>query len=162
MLQSLGVPTPEFLGYATYPAGPGLRRVDVLSRYVPDAWDFGAVLRSAAPRLTREQATAAVLALLTALATAHAVHSDLNVKNILLVPDASQWTAWVLDVDVVQFRDMPPAGVMALNMRRLARSIRKWHARHTLTLDEAWLAELEAQAMAFTARASDVRAAPTA
>jgi hypothetical protein len=42
----------------------------------------------------------------------------------------------------VNFRDIPREGVMALNMRRLLRSIRKWHVRHELPLDEKWLAEL--------------------
>ncbi len=151
LLRTHGVPTPELLGYALYPAGPGLRRVDVVSRYIPDSWDFGAVLAGVAPNLDRERAVRAVLPLLAQLAGARAVHPDLNVKNILLVRDtANAWHAWVLDVDVVSFRDIPPAGVMAINVRRLLRSIRKWHARHDLPLDEPWLAGFVRAALAAT------------
>jgi 3-deoxy-D-manno-octulosonic acid kinase len=143
LLRARGVPTPELLGYALYPAGPGLRRVDVVSRYVPDAWDFGAVLSGSAPRVHARDVTPAVLRLLRQLVSAGAVHSDLNVKNILLTRlRGGEFSAMVLDVDVVNFRDIPREGVMALNMRRLLRSIRKWHVRHELPLDEKWLAEL--------------------
>lgn len=141
LLRASGVPTPELLGYALYPAGPGLRRVDVVSRYVPDAWDFGAVLAGTAPRMNAGDVTPAVLQLLRQLADVSAVHSDLNVKNILLVRALKgEISAMVLDVDVVNFRDIPREGVMALNVRRLLRSIRKWHVRHDLALDEQWLA----------------------
>ena len=148
MLRAHGVPTPELLGYALHPAGPGLRRVDVLTRYVPDAWDFGAVLAGLAPAPDRAQASRAVVTLLAQLAEARAVHPDLNVKNILLVRDGpGRWVAWVLDVDVVRFRDLPPAGVLAVNVRRLERSIRKWHTRHELALDASWLAEFTRAAL---------------
>jgi 3-deoxy-D-manno-octulosonic acid kinase len=143
LLRARGVPTPELLAYALYPAGPGMRRVDVVSRYVPDAWDFGAVLAGSAPRMSAGDVTPAVLQLLRQLADVRAVHSDLNVKNVLLVRAPNgEFSAMVLDVDVVSFRDMPREGVMALNVRRLLRSIRKWHVRHELPLDETWLAEL--------------------
>ncbi len=143
LLRARGVPTPEMLGYALYPAGPGMRRVDVISRYVPDAWDFGAVLAGTAPRMNARDATPAVLRLLRQLANVGAVHADLNVKNILLVrTQHGDVNAMVLDADVVSFREMPREGVMALNMRRLLRSIRKWHVRHELPLDEQWLANL--------------------
>ncbi len=150
MLREHGVPTPEMLGYALYPAGPGLRRVDVLSRFVPDAWDFGAVLLDAAPGVEREQGVRAVLTLLAKLAAARAVHPDLNVKNMLLVREAGGLHAWVLDVDVVTFRGMPTAGVMALNVRRLVRSIRKWHVRHERAVDEQWLAGFAQSGLAAT------------
>lgn len=148
VLRQVGVPTPELLGYALYPAGLGLRRVDVLSRYVPDAWDFGAVLLDAAPGMEREQGVRAVLLLLAKLAAARAVHPDLNVKNMLLVREAGTLHAWVLDVDVVTFRSMPPAGVMALNVRRLVRSIRKWHMRHDRAVNEQWLTGFAQSALA--------------
>lgn len=147
-LRQHGVPTPELLAYALYPAGPGLRRVDVATRYVPDAWDFGAVLLGAAPGIAPDAAERAVLVLLAQLAGARAVHPDLNVKNILLVPEAGAVAAWVLDVDVVSFREQPPIGVMARNVRRLARSIAKWHSRHERTLDEPWLNGLVQSALA--------------
>ncbi len=147
-LRQHGVPTPELLAYALYPAGPGLRRVDVATRYVPDAWDFGAVLLGTAPDIARDVAERAVLVLLAQLAGARAVHPDLNVKNILLVPQPEGLAAWVLDVDVVSFREQPPIAVMARNVRRLARSITKWHSRHERVLDEQWLNGLVQSALA--------------
>lgn len=151
LLRRHGVPTPELIGYALYPAGPGMRRVDVVSRFVPDAWDFGAVLAGAAPKIDREAACRAILKLLTQLAALGAVHSDLNVKNLLLVRDAAQLLhAWVLDVDVVSFRQVPPESVMAMNVQRLTRSIRKWHRRYELTLDETWLTGFVTSALAAT------------
>jgi 3-deoxy-D-manno-octulosonic acid kinase len=140
-LEARGIDTPEVLAYALYPAGPGLRRVDVCTRFVPDSWDFGAVLAGLAPRIERGAAERAVLDLLVRLARAGVVHPDLNVKNILLVPDGGSGAprAWLLDVDVVQFRSAPTPQLMHRNVGRLVRSIRKWHRRHDLPLDDAWL-----------------------
>ncbi len=150
-LRAQGVPTPELIGYALYPAGPGLRRVDVVSRFVPNAWDFGAVLSGTAPKIERDAACGAIVPLLAQLAAIGAVHPDLNVKNILLVRDESQaLRAWVLDTDVVSFRATAAASVMALNLRRLTRSIRKWHDRRELPLDAAWLAAFVQSALAAT------------
>lgn len=150
VLQARGVPTPPVVAYALYPAGPGFRRVDVASKFIPKAADFGAVLQGLAPMIAVSEATPKVVSLLHQLAAAQAVHPDLNVKNILLSragtdakTGSSVVDAWVLDVDVVRFRELPPAAVMVLNLRRLVRSIRKWHARHDLPLDEAWLREFQ-------------------
>ena len=151
LLRTHGVPTPELIGYALYPAGPGMRRVDVVSRFVPDAWDFGAVLANAAPTIDRQSACRAILPLLTQLAAVGAVHPDLNVKNILLVRDEAQHLhAWVLDVDVVSFRPVAVESIMALNVQRLTRSIRKWHRRQEVPLDERWLTGFGKAALAAT------------
>lgn len=154
VLQTRGVPTPPVLAYALYPAGPGLRRVDVASQFIPKAADFGAVLRGSAPMISVAEATPHVVRLLHKLAEAQAVHPDLNVKNILLSrPSAgtfeprTEMNAWVLDVDVVRFRELPVATVMAMNVRRLVRSIRKWHVRHRLPLNNGWLQEFEQATM---------------
>lgn len=149
-LQARGVRTPEVLAYALYPAGPGLRRVDVCTRFVPDAWDFGAVLAGHAATIARPIAERAVIRLLAQLAREGVLHPDLNVKNILLVPTTGRETidAWLLDVDVVEFRTTPARQLLALNLARLERSIRKWHARHDRALDETWLAGFLASAVA--------------
>lgn len=149
-LRQLGVPTPEILAYALYPAGPGLRRVDLATRYMPDAWDFGAVLLGTAPGISRDDAERAVLALLRQLAGARAVHPDFNVKNILIVPHAGGMAAWVLDVDVVSFREQSAMGVMVRNLRRLIRSIAMWHRRHERALDQTWLDGFAQSALAAT------------
>ncbi len=151
LLRTHGVPTPELIGYALYPAGPAMRRVDVVSRFIPDAWDFGAVLTGSAPGIDRESACHAILPLLAQLAAVGAVHRDLNVKNILLVRDgAGLLHAWVLDVDVVSFRQVAAESVMAMNVQRLTRSIRKWHRRHELPLDAPWLTGFAESALAST------------
>ncbi len=147
-LRSRGIETPEVLAYALYPAGPGLRRVDVCTRFVPDSWDFGAVLAGLAPGIERGAAERAVLELLERLARAGVVHPDLNVKNILLVPNGiGTPRAWLLDVDVVQFRSGPTSQLMHQNVGRLVRSIRKWLRRHDLPLDETWLAGFASSAL---------------
>lgn len=144
-LAERGIHTPELLAYALYPAGPGLRRVDVCTRYVANAWDFGAVLAGVAHGVERGAAERAIAGLLGRLARAGVVHPDLNVKNVLLVPGAeSTPAAWLLDVDVVQFQHGLPLPIMRRNLRRLMRSIRKWHDRHEVPLDEEWFAAFAA------------------
>ncbi len=65
-------------------------------------------------------------ALLGALTQAGAWHPDLNVKNILLVPDdAGELHPAVLDVDRVRFVPPGDPDVGAQNLGRLDRSIRK-------------------------------------
>jgi tRNA A-37 threonylcarbamoyl transferase component Bud32 len=140
-LAARGIETPEVLAYALYPAGPALRRVDVCTRYVPNGWDFGAVLDGVAEGVERSAADRAAVALLARLAHTGVVHPDLNVKNILLAPrDGDGPAAWLLDVDIVTFDDGPPHAIMQRNLARLARSIRTWHRRHAMPLDTAWLA----------------------
>jgi tRNA A-37 threonylcarbamoyl transferase component Bud32 len=147
-LRDAGIETPELLAYALYPAGPGLRRVDVCTRYIAHGWDYGAVLAAHATGIDRDAADAAVLDLLARLARAGIVHPDLNVKNVLLVPDEQgALCGWLLDVDVVRFTDQSARSTMQHNLDRLARSIRKWHRRHELPLAEGWLRQLCAHAV---------------
>ena len=144
-LRALGVPTTELLGYARYPAGPTLRRVDVASRFVPGAADFGTVLAALAPTVTANHAMPAVVELLAQLARHRVHHPDLNVKNILLSRDAAgALHALVIDVDVIRFdMERAPERVMDMNLRRLTRSIRKWRARFGIDAGEDALAALE-------------------
>ncbi len=147
-LRARGIDTPDLLAYALYPAGPGLRRVDVCTRYVPDSWDFGAVLGGLAPVVRRADAERALVDLLVRMARAGALHPDLNVKNVLLVaqPDGAL-RAWLLDVDVVELLDNAAIAVMRSNLNRLSRSIRKWYARHDMPADEPLIASLAVSAM---------------
>lgn len=130
-LAELGVPTPEVVAWATYRAGPLLRRADVATREVPGARDLAAALSDAATPADRAAPLAATARLLDALAAAGAVHPDLNIKNVLLRPDAEGGLrALVLDVDRVRFTTAPPAHVRARNLSRLLRSLRKWERAH--------------------------------
>jgi tRNA A-37 threonylcarbamoyl transferase component Bud32 len=105
-LREVGVATPEVIAYATYPAGPGLRRADVVTREVAG----------------REPETpAAAESLLGAMARTGAVHPDLNMRNVLV----DGMTVYVLDVDRVYFLAPGDPRVDARNRARLLRSARK-------------------------------------
>ncbi len=137
-LAQAGVPTPELLAYAIYPAPLGLRRADVVTREVPDSFDLSVVLTQPDAEL-RARAWAAVAELLQRLAAAGARHHDLNVKNILLHERGDSLEALVLDVDRVTFDSGDP---MAANVGRLSRSARKWRDRQGASVDESELAVL--------------------
>lgn len=128
-LLDAGVPTPELVAYVLYPAGPLLRRVDVMTRLVDDGRDLPTFL-GGAPRPRREEAFDAVARLLRLLAACGARHPDLNLKNVLLAPDdTGALVAWVLDVDRIYFGEPGDAGIGEANLRRLARSAEKWRSK---------------------------------
>lgn len=137
-LARAGVPTPELVAYAIYPAPFGLRRADVVTREVAESFDLSAVLTNDDPAL-RARAWAAVAELLKRLAAAGARHHDLNVKNVLLHVAGDSLEALALDVDRVTFE---AGDVMAANVARLSRSARKWRARQGAAVDESELAIL--------------------
>lgn len=154
-LQRAGVPTPAMLGFAVYPAILGLKRVDVMSRLVPDSQDLSHVLMStdAGDRARAWHATALLTA---ALSLAGARHHDLNVKNVLLFGSE----ALVLDVDRVTFGG---AGVEVLdaNLARLFRSARKWREVHGARVTDAELDEVAAVARAAFARTEEPGVSPS-
>ncbi len=135
-----GVPTPEFVAYATYPARLGFRRADVATREVAGGFDFSDVLTRPDASL-RARAWTAIADLLRRLASAGARHHDLNVKNVLLHERGNALEALVLDVDRVTF-ESGGGDVMAANVARLTRSARKWRERHGASVDESELAIL--------------------
>jgi hypothetical protein len=154
-LRELGVDTSEILAYVLYPAGPGLRRIDVASRFMPDTIDFGTVLTGAAPALNRASTLTAIRELLVALASHRALHPDLNVKNILLRRDAIERTATghvsaiVIDVDVVHFEPQrDPHDVMSANLSRFVRSIRKWRTHFGVDIGDDVIAGFEQECRA--------------
>jgi 3-deoxy-D-manno-octulosonic acid kinase len=128
-LAHAGVPTPELVAYALYPAGPLLRTADVATREVEGGRDLAAALAGDLAGLGADSTTAALTAvaeLLRHLAAAGARHPDLNVKNILLGPArAGAPRAYVLDVDRVTFEAPHSPRLAAANFARLARSLRK-------------------------------------
>ncbi|HSJ65972.1 MAG TPA: lipopolysaccharide kinase InaA family protein [Gemmatimonadaceae bacterium] len=125
-LERLGVPTPELLAYATYPAGGPLRRADVATREIAGGRDLGALLAGTTPGEDRAPAWAAVAQLLGAMSEGGVRHPDLNAANVLLAPDDNGAPeAWLLDVDRVWFDRPGDSRVMDANLRRLLRSVRK-------------------------------------
>jgi hypothetical protein len=127
-LQRRGVPTPEVVAYASYPADALRRRADVVTREVPRSRDLLAALIGA--DLARKQAAAAATGLLLhRMSLASARHPDLNIKNILLAdaPDGA-FEAYVLDVDRVWFDAPGSVRATLANWRRFSRSVQKHRA----------------------------------
>lgn len=138
LLARVGVPTPPVVGFACYIVGPMVRRVDVLTAELPGL-DLGSALREAKSPAERSALVAPVAALLGAMGRAGAWHPDLNVKNILLVPDESgELHPAVLDVDRVSFVPPGDPNVRDANYERLRRSVEKWRNVHGVgfTVDE--------------------------
>jgi 3-deoxy-D-manno-octulosonic acid kinase len=142
-LRAAGIPTTDVLGFARYDAGFGLCRVDVLSRFINEAYDLGVIAAGLVPDMRCDEALAATLVLLQQLAGAGVHHPDLNVKNILLVRDDDQrLTAHIIDVDVVRWNPSRPyAETMRANVDRLARSMRKWRTHFGCEVSDAVLAQ---------------------
>ena len=123
-LADAGVPTPDVLAYAVYPAIGPFARADVATRLLrglglPEAW-------KAATSHDERWALIEVLSrLLGALRRAGAHHPDLNVRNVLVLDAAPGPTAAILDVDRVTFGTPGDATLAGRNVRRLLRSMAK-------------------------------------
>lgn len=142
LLQQAGVPTPPVAGYAVYRAGPLFRRADVMTVELPGD-DLGAAILGATSDDARRRLVPPVAELLGALTQAGAWHPDLNVKNILLVPDdAGELQPAVLDVDRVRFVPPGDPNLRDANFQRLARSLAKWRRLHGAGLTDDNLREI--------------------
>ena len=142
-LAAAGIPTPELIAYAIYPAAGIFARSDVMTRRLPEGNDFPAAWGKQAGG-DRDALLAAVAVLLKSLAAVGAWHADLNFKNIYIAGSGTDLTAYLLDVDRVTF----PGGneIDVRNFRRLARSARKWREKCGLDFSEESLARLAALA----------------
>jgi tRNA A-37 threonylcarbamoyl transferase component Bud32 len=136
-LRKLGVPTPEIVAYALYPPGGLLQRSDVCSREIAGSRDLAQILARDGGT-ERAAAFAATAELIASLARAGARHPDLNAKNVLLTYE----TAYVLDVDRMTIGGKPEA-VLAGNLARLARSLRKWRDQFGARVSERDITALE-------------------
>jgi len=126
-LRAAGIATPEVLAVAVYPVAAILRRADVVTREISNAFDLAVALMSddAAMRASALNATASLVAALSDVA-AH--HPDLNVKNVLLQPGQNGRPAgYVLDVDRIRFVN-ERSRALNRNVARLVRSARKWQS----------------------------------
>ena len=142
-LAAAGIPTPEVIAYAIYPAAGVFARSDVMTRRLPEGDDVPAAWKKAS-KGGRDELLVAVARLLSALARAGAWHADLNLKNIYIAGSGADLTAYLLDVDRVTF---PGGGdIAARNLARLVRSARKWRTRWGLDFDEDSLTRLAALA----------------
>jgi 3-deoxy-D-manno-octulosonic acid kinase len=164
MLRAFGIPTSHVLGYARYAAWPGFRRVDVVTRYIPDAYDLGMVAAGLAGQIDRDEALAATIRLLAQMAAHGVSHPDLNVKNVLVREHArGELEALVIDVDVISVDDVrSPVDTMRANVARLLRSMRKWRSQFGCDVAEARMTAFANEAMAATpARAALVNTTTT-
>ena len=144
-LADAGVPTPEVLAYAVYPAFGPFVRADVATRLLrgvtlPEAWN------AAATEDARSALADALAALLAALRRAGAHHPDLNVRNVFVLDGASGPTAAVLDVDRVTFGAAGDPALAALNVRRLLRSMAKERVGYGVNLTSRQAQRLNATA----------------
>lgn len=135
-LAGAGVPTPEVVAYAVYPATWPFARADVVTRRLrgsdfPDAW------RAAPDASARRAMIDALAVLLRQLQRAGALHPDLNLKNVLLVVSDDEPTAFVLDVDRVAFGEPETRDIGRRNLERLLRSSRKWRELWGIDLEDA-------------------------
>lgn len=120
--RSRGVATPLVQCGAWYPAGV-FRRFDIATEYIPESHDLSTVLfADVAPS---DHALASTAQLIRAMVNGGLNHRDLNVKNILLAPDA----AYVLDLDRCSIADrLAPADAHAMRAR-FFRSVNKWESK---------------------------------
>lgn len=149
-LRKLGVRTPRLVAYVVYPAGPMLRRLDVATREVPNAYDLADVFSSPLSRENKQEALAAISELISALTHAGAHHADLNLKNIVVSREGdpeNRIRAYVLDVDRVKFNVPGDPLVARANMQRLMRSLEKVRSRGEIFLEESDIRWLERRAM---------------
>lgn len=138
-LAAAGIPTPEVIAYAIYPAAGIFARSDVMTRRLPEGNDFPAAWEKL-NGADRNSMLVAVARLLGSLARAGAWHADLNLKNIYIAGTGADLTAYLLDVDRVTFPG--GSGIAARNLKRLERSARKWRVRWGLDFDEDSLSRL--------------------
>ena len=142
-LAAAGVPTPEVIAYATYPAGAVFRRSDVATREVVGGRDLAQRLSATEPADRRAAALTATAELLRALQRAGARHPDLNVRNVLIVDtEDGSCRALVLDVDRVVFGQPDDARCGTANVRRLLRSARKLRSQGRIVIGDDELAGL--------------------
>jgi hypothetical protein len=141
-LAQAGVPTSEVLAFAIYPAFGPFARADVATRRLlggdfPEAW------RVARSDTERKGIMSATATLLMRMRDAGALHPDLNLKNVFIAGSGADRTAFILDVDRVEFGERGSQVIGARNLSRFLRSARKWNTEQRLDVDwETHLAPL--------------------
>jgi hypothetical protein len=143
-LAATGVPTPDVVAYATYPAWLGaFRRADVATREIVGGRDLTSILAPTSRGHDISAVIAATATLLRTLARAGARHPDLNLGNVLIEGDPPR--ALVIDVDRIVF-DSPGEAVAEANVRRLVRSATKLRALGRIEITDQELSRLTAAA----------------
>ena len=122
-LNRMKIPTPQVEAVLFYPAGPFVR-IEVATRQIPESQDLVQRLASRPAPGQRSLIFSAVRKLLSQLHRQGIRHPDLNARNLLLSSSGS-YTAWLLDVDAVQFDAPSSPTVDTANRNRLLRSLLK-------------------------------------
>ncbi|MBM4193401.1 MAG: hypothetical protein FJ202_03345 [Gemmatimonadetes bacterium] len=133
-LAEVGVRTAAVIGYAEYSVGGAFFRADVVTEFV-EGVDLVTALN--APDAAVKSIATGVEDLLRRLGHAHAVHPDLNARNVLVNRNETV----VLDVDRIAFGEPNQARAQALCAMRLAHSLRKLRASRALQISDGALAE---------------------
>jgi len=139
-LRAMGVSTPEVVGFVVYPAGPVLRRGDVVTRELHGD-DLGSLLDPRVGDDRRNLALEATANLIGALSRAGAHHPDLNLRNVLIDRSESP-QAWVLDVDRVRFHVPGTPMIAPANIERLERSLKKRKDLREIEITDAEIVKL--------------------
>jgi len=134
-LAAAGVRTPTVLMYGVERVAALFRRADVVTQLVDESRDLATYLLPGEPAESRAAAWRATRELVATLDAGNARHHDLNVKNVLLARCEGALSAWVLDVDRVEFTSA--AAARAGNAARLLQSARKWRDQRGGELHEA-------------------------
>ncbi|MEO6525283.1 MAG: lipopolysaccharide kinase InaA family protein [Gemmatimonadaceae bacterium] len=141
-LRALGVATPEVVMYGITPAMLVFQRADVVTRELENGRDLAAFMGMDESSDARAAAWEATRRLVRTMNAAGVRHHDLNVKNVLLAPEAGL-SAYLLDVDRVTLGTPGSADVVRGNTARLLRSARKWRDERGATFDEREIADLD-------------------
>jgi hypothetical protein len=128
------VPTSEVIAYAVYPVLGLFARADVATHRLEGA-DLPGAWRAAHTDARRAELVTALATLLDRMQAAGVVHPDLNLKNVFMTAEAGRLTAFLLDVDRVEFLADSRAEVGRRNLARLVRSAEKWNREHALGMD---------------------------
>ena len=139
-LHRMKIPTPQVEAVLFYPAGPFVR-IEVVTRKIPESQDLVQRLASRPGPAERYRIFSAVCKLLAQLHRQGIRHPDLNARNILLSGKGSS-TAWLLDVDAVQFDTPSSTTVDTANRNRLLRSLLKRARLGDLGWSESEVAKL--------------------
>ena len=135
-LIQVGVPTPQIQAVLFYPIGFFVR-TEVVTSFVSGGRDLNDLLSTRPLAGQRTRIFSSVRRLFEQLKRHGIRHPDLNARNILLAQAGSgSWTAWLLDVDAVRWREPGSATIDTANRNRLLRSLLKLARRGDLGWSE--------------------------
>lgn len=117
-----GVPTPEVVAAALYPAGM-FYRADLVTGFVPDSLTLADLLFGHTSQQASERAAGcgAVGALVRRAHDAGLVHADLNLRNVLLQRTEAGFVPFLLDLDAARLVDAGSGVAEPARRRMLAR-----------------------------------------